>query len=342
MANKKITELTRAANIGDDDLLLLETADGTRSIPYSKIKEPIDIDIRNVSQPRPFANNAAAHNCIFRGKDLTNVYTIEEITDRISNDTFEDLYIGDYFDVTISTEYTENEVVRCVLAGFDYYYDGNSDYWAALPKHHAVIVTKYCFNKKSPIASENFGNDNGCFIESGILTITLPIYQAALQSILGNHIIEWKQLIQSDNNSSDNDTSINTISNILEGRPISYSSYKTGLNLLSEIQVFGTSLSSCSSIYNNGYDTCQLPLFALDLTAKFSRKPNDNSLESYWLRNYIGCSDDYKLVNGSPVTLKFYNFSCFLGNQVNYKYSSYGSNNYGIDGLGIRPFFCIG
>ena len=38
---------------------------------------------------------------IYRGKDLTNVYSIDEMCRRISKGTFTDLFIGDYFDIEI-------------------------------------------------------------------------------------------------------------------------------------------------------------------------------------------------------------------------------------------------
>ena len=60
-------------------------------------------------------NNAGFHNSIYRGKNLTGVYTIEQICSRISNGTFDDLFIGDYFDITISTSYTSSETVRYLL-----------------------------------------------------------------------------------------------------------------------------------------------------------------------------------------------------------------------------------
>lgn len=50
MSSKKITELTQAAGITDTDLMLIETTDGTHSIPYSKVKEPLVNDITAVRE----------------------------------------------------------------------------------------------------------------------------------------------------------------------------------------------------------------------------------------------------------------------------------------------------
>lgn len=39
MANVKITELIQTTDISDSDLFIVETSNGTRSIPYEKVKE---------------------------------------------------------------------------------------------------------------------------------------------------------------------------------------------------------------------------------------------------------------------------------------------------------------
>ena len=106
-------------------------------------------------------NNAGFHNSIYRGKNLTGIYTIEQICSRISNGTFDDLFIGDYFDITISTSYTSSETVRCVIAGFDtYYMNGDTSFTA----HHAVIVPKNCFSATAQMNATN--TTEGGFIGS--------------------------------------------------------------------------------------------------------------------------------------------------------------------------------
>lgn len=99
-----------------------------------------------------FSDSAAAHNSIYRGKNLTNVYTVDEICQRISAGTFKDLYVGDYFDISITTDLGGAETVRCILAGFDVFWN-NGD--TAFTKHHAVIVPKDCFKTKSVMNATN-------------------------------------------------------------------------------------------------------------------------------------------------------------------------------------------
>lgn len=315
MANKKITELVQTTSIVNTDLLLLETANGTRSITYQDLKKSIDDTVADAAKPHPF-NNAASHNGIFRGKDLTNVYTIDEICERISNGTFEDLYIGDYFDVTISTEYTANEVVRCILAGFDYYWN-NGD--TVFTEHHAVIVPKNCFNKIAPMNPTN--TTVGGFLNSNMWKTVLPIYTNALQSALNNHILSHKTSLT---NSIDENINSNAGAGI-KGASDSCVSYNTLLSLLTEIQVYGSNIRS-SSFYDIGLDDLQLPLFALDPTAKICGKNTttdgngDDNLQWYWLKNVV--------------SVNTFAYVCNRSGQYPFDNASYSG--------GVRPLFCIG
>lgn len=313
MANKKITELVQATSIVNTDLLLLETANGTRSIAYQDLKKPIDDAVADAAKPHPFANNAAAHNGIFRGKDLTSL-GIEEICSRISSGLFTDLYIGDYFDITISTSFTTSEVVRCVLAGFDTYWN-NGD--TPFRSHHAVIVPKNCFTATAAMNPTN--TTDGGFVGSNMWTTILPVYKDALQSALGNHILEHKTLLT---NTIGADLNSNAGAGF-KGASSNWAWTSTYLSLLSEIQVYGSNVFS-SSFYDTGCDNLQLPLFALDPTAKVCKLGGTDDASAsnrywYWLRN-----------------VAFASRFAFVDN-----YGTSGCGN-ASDSGGVRPLFCIG
>lgn len=313
MANKKITELVQATSIVNTDLLLLETANGTRSIAYQDLKKPIDDAVADAAKPHPFANNAAAHNGIFRGKDLTSL-GIEEICSRISSGLFTDLYIGDYFDITISTSFTTSEVVRCVLAGFDTYWN-NGD--TPFRSHHAVIVPKNCFTATAAMNPTN--TTDGGFVGSNMWTTILPVYKDALQSALGNHILEHKTLLT---NTIGADLNSNAGAGF-KGASSNWAWTSTYLSLLSEIQVYGSNVFS-SSFYDTGCDNLQLPLFALDPTAKVCKLGGTDDASAsnrywYWLRNVASASG-----------------FAGVGDIGNSDYSSASSSS------GVRPLFCIG
>lgn len=263
----------------------------------------------------PVFNNAASHNGIFRGKDLTNIYTIDEICSRISNGTFEDLYIGDYFDITINTSYLQGEIVRCVLAGFNTYLYNS---YMPFNTHHAVIVPKNCFYAEA--AMNLTDTTEGGFVGSNMWTTILPVYKDALQSELGNHILKHKTKLT---NTIDADLDSNAGAGF-KGASSNYGWTDTYLSLLSEIQVYGSNVFS-SSLFDTGCDNLQLPLFALDPTAKVCGKNttiDGNGLSgkiNYWLRN-ITSTSAFALVG----------------------YAGISDYDFAQNKNGVRPLFCIG
>ena len=256
-----------------------------------------------------FSNSAAAHNSIYRGKNLTNVYTVDEICQRISAGTFEDLYVGDYFDISITTDLGGTETVRCILAGFDIFWN-NGD--TAFTKHHAVIVPKDCFKTKSKMNDTNV--TTGGYVGSAMYTTVLPVYQAALQKALNNHILSHRELLT---------TAVSTTGNSNAGAGLTgYASnwvWKDCLiRLMSEIQVYGSTVLS-SSFYDTGNANIQFPLFRLAPNLKVAGLGHNGSRMWYWLSAVV-----------SAAAFAY----CY----------SLGTSHHGTaagDG-GVRPYFCIG
>lgn len=90
------------------------------------------------------ANNSAGyHNSIYRGKDLTSKYSVQELEGKLGAGNFSDLFIGDY--ITVSTTIKGvTEDVDYVIAGFDYFLGcGNSE--QILTSHHAVMIPRNTF-----------------------------------------------------------------------------------------------------------------------------------------------------------------------------------------------------
>lgn len=328
MANKKITELEQMDRyLYDDDLLLVETSDeGTRSITYENFIELTNIKINDASKPHPFANNAAAHNCIFRGKNLGTFDFHDNIInslilDKIRDGSFKDLYIGDYFYVNVERYDGDYKQLKCKIAGFNTYYNpfigysiGNIDYNARFANkyNHAVIVAEYI--DETPIHS---------ILESeGIQNVIYTNLYSRLYDDSDNNNISYNisSLLQSTFNNS-----------ILKHRtsfPIGYDTVlknyyfgnlNTYINLLSETQIFGTSIFHHLS---SDYQNTQLPLFALDPTAKIIRDSGniiDGEINGYWLRNTYE-KDSFVYVTNEGIMDK---------------------SNY-TESFGICPFFCIG
>ena len=255
-----------------------------------------------------FSNSAAAHNSIYRGKNLTDVYTVDEICQRISAGTFEDLYIGDYFDISITTSLGGTETVRCVLAGFDIMWN-NGD--TAFTKHHAVIVPKDCFKTTAKMNDTN--ETTGGYAGSKMHTETLPVYAEALQTALNNHIISHRELLS---------TAVSTTGNSNAGA--GFTGYASGwawkdclLRLMSEIQVYGSTVLS-SSFYDTGNANIQFPLFRLAPNLKVAGLGHNGSRMWYYL--------------SAVVSAAAFADCSYVGNS--------NDNSAAGDG-GVRPYFCI-
>lgn len=256
------------------------------------------------------SNNAGFHNSIYRGKDITSL-GIDTICSRISSGTFEDLYIGDYFDITISSDYTASETVRCVLAGFDtYYMNGDTSFTS----HHAVIVPKNCFTATAAMNSTD--TTEGGFIGSDMWKTVLPTYATAIKnSAIGSHLLTHRTLLTNSMSS--------TISSMggagWSGAANSWEWIDTELSLMNEVQLYGcTALSS--SFYDVGCDNLQLPLFRLNPRSKIAGQGGTGDGRMwYWLRSVAS-------------TLGF----CRCG------YDGDAHHDYASISRGVRPLFCIG
>lgn len=73
------------------------------------------------SMLKALTENPENHNGIYRGKNLTNVYTIEQIYERVYDGSFEDLYLGDYFTVHLTTDLYTRFTDAAFVAGTTYY-----------------------------------------------------------------------------------------------------------------------------------------------------------------------------------------------------------------------------
>lgn len=78
------------------------------------------------SMLKALTENPENHNGVYRGKDLTNIYTIEQIYERVHDGSFEDLYLGDYFTVNITTDLYTRFTGSAFVSGVTYYEMGGT------------------------------------------------------------------------------------------------------------------------------------------------------------------------------------------------------------------------
>lgn len=207
---------------------------------------------------------AGYHNSIFRGKNVTSYLTDGSLFTRISNGSFEDLFVGDYI--------VKNNITWRI-AGFDVYlHKGDTE----LTKHHAIIVP----DKHLTTAQMNSSNTTvGGYVASSMYTNTLPsILDTYITPVFGSHVIEIRNLLTKGIDATGyNRYGINS------GCSNDWAWYSRKVDLMNEVQVFGSIVWS-SSGYETGSDNCQLPLFRL--APEFIT----NRSYWYWLRNITNAS----------------------------------------------------
>lgn len=220
-------------------------------------------------------NNAGFHNSIFRGKDITSYLTDGSLYTRISNGTFEDLFVGDYI--------IKNNITWRI-AGFDVYLH-KSD--IELTKHHAIIVPDKRLTDTRMNGTDT--TENG-YINSGGCRNLPEVLDNYITPVFGNHVIEIRNLLTRGINATGyNRYGTNS------GCSNEVRWYSRKVDLMNEVQVFGSIIWS-SSGYDIGSDNCQLPLFRLapefiaDRSYENLHKDEDPELTWYWLRDIASAS----------------------------------------------------
>ena len=205
-----------------------------------------DIDsVRNV-----LADGAAAHNCIYRGKNLGTSVTAEQYA-AISSGKFTDLYIGDYWVIN---------GVTYRIAAFDYYYNcGDTNF----TKHHVVIVPDTSLYK----AQMNTSNvTTGGYTGSAMYKSNLAQAKTTIKAAFGSaHVLTKRELL----------------TNAVNGNtPSGWAWFDSDVELMNEVQVYGSVAWGAHD--GNGYNVAsgdgQFPLFMFDRTKLHNR-------EDYWLRD---------------------------------------------------------
>jgi len=201
------------------------------------------------------AANAAAHNAIYRGKDITSMETSGELYVNIANGTFDDIYIGDYFTKSINGT---NYALR--IAAFNYYYNMGD---TAFTRPHAVIIPDSSFGT----AQMNSSNVvTGGYVGTKMRTETLQTWLKYLKTAFGSHLLTPRCLYD----------------NVCDGSSYSGAAWYDGpLELMTEEQVYGArqqGITNHSGWCYPGVDYTQFPLFALDHSRICNRS-------AWWLRS---------------------------------------------------------
>lgn len=249
-------------------------------------------------------NGAAIHNGIYRGKDLTDVYTDAQIHAMIADGSFKDLFVGDYVIKTINTSYGGSEKVKFIFAGFDLFLH-NGD--AEITAHHAVMLPEDSFKTLAAMNGSNT-TANG-YKGSAMYTTVLPVYAAAIKAAFSNYVLNYKVLVS-------NAISTSGASMAGAGLPGYASGWEwesVDLCLMNEVQLYGCTVLS-SSFYDVGNRNLQFPLFALDPTKKVAGQGFEGAVSSrydFWLSAVASAATFCYCAGGG--TAYFYGASSAVG-----------------------------
>ena len=270
---KKFADLEAILSVTGTEQMLIHDGNGVKVITVENLHKGLQTDIDSVRNV--LADGAAAHNCIYRGKNLGTSVTAEQYA-AISSGKFTDLYIGDYWVI---------KGVTYRIAAFDYYYNcGDTNF----TKHHVVIVPDTSLYK----AQMNTSNvTTGGYTGSAMYKSNLAQAKTTIKAAFGSaHVLTKRELL----------------TNAVNGNtPSGWAWFDSDVELMNEVQAYGSVAWGAHD--GNGYNVAsgdgQFPLFMFDRTKLHNR-------EDYWLRDvssatYFSGVDDsgYASYGGASASL---------------------------------------
>lgn len=258
---KKFADLEAILSVTGTEQMLIHDGNGVKVITVENLHKGLQTDIDSVRNV--LADGAAAHNCIYRGKNLGTSVTAEQYA-AISSGKFTDLYIGDYWVI---------KGVTYRIAAFDYYYNcGDTNF----TKHHAVIVPDTSLYK----AQMNTSNvTTGGYTGSAMYKSNLAQAKTTIKAAFGSaHVLTKRELL----------------TNAVNGNtPSGWAWFDSDVELMNEVRAYGSVAWGAHD--GNGYNVAsgdgQFPLFMFDRTKLHNR-------EDYWLRD-VASATYFSYVSGT-------------------------------------------
>jgi hypothetical protein len=269
---KKFADLEAILSVTGTEQMLIHDGNGVKVITVENLHKGLQTDIDSVRNV--LADGAAAHNCIYRGKNLGTSVTAEQYA-AISSGKFTDLYIGDYWVI---------KGVTYRIAAFDYYYNcGDTNF----TKHHVVIVPDTSLYK----AQMNTSNvTTGGYTGSAMYKSNLAQAKTTIKAAFGSaHVLTKRELL----------------TNAVNGNtPSGWAWFDSDVELMNEVQAYGSVAWGAHD--GNGYNVAsgdgQFPLFMFDRTKLHNR-------EDYWLRDVASATSFSLVYNGGSANGSYASFS---------------------------------
>ena len=244
-----------------------ETQAGAVDTDISGLKADV-ADIKNV-----MADNAGAHNAIYRGKNLGTEVTTAQY-DAIEAGTFDDMYIGDYWEI---------DSVKWRIAHFDYWL-GTGD--VECTDHHVVIVPdSNLYNASMNAEDTTAGGYYSSAMRGGadyLVENSSALYEASetIKTNFGaSHILIHREILTNA---------------VTSGNASGWAWYDSSVELMSEVMAYGTPAWTVGGKgFEVGEDKSQLALYRHDISKLAKR--------ACWLRG-ISSTSNFAFTNADGYT----------------------------------------
>lgn len=223
------------------------------------------------------ANNAGAHNAVYRGKDLTAYFDSGEMSKAIAAGTFDDIFVGDYIDKAMTVNGTSIGTVRWRVGELDYFYRS-----ASAQSHHVLMVPDDVLDVN--IRMNATDTTEGGYLGSEMWKTTLPIYTAAIQAAFdAAHVLTHQEILTKGISAA----APSAAGVGWTGSTNNWEWTNVTANLMTEPMVYGGTVFS-SSGHDVGNAKKQIALFRLDHSATIAGyRGNRADYKWYWLRAVV-------------------------------------------------------
>lgn len=230
-------------------------------------------------------NNAATHNCFYRGKDLTAAFDSGEFSEHVADGSFTDIFPGDFITkaITVSgTAYT----VKWIIMELDYWLNTLGS--TPVTAHHAVILPE------TPPFNAYMNSTNttsGGYTQCAMYKNTIPAFAAGLTAAFGaGHILTFQEWFSTHTNNTVQSTAYGGWQGASTGWDGTEKSLSFTCNLMNSMMAFGAPIWSSS-----GFDSFS----AVHQFAAFRMNPSliYANRNWYWLRD-VASSSAFACVRG--------------------------------------------
>lgn len=253
MGIKKISELEELEKLKATDVFpVVDNENGTtKKVPASKLYTVL------------VEKSAGAHNAIYRGKDITDLFYNGTLSQQVAAGTFDDVFVGDYIIGKVSKR-------KYIVADLDYrLHMGDTE----CTTHHILMIPE----KIMGTAAMNDSHiTTGGYVGSKMYTTNLTPFKTVIKNDFGaGHILNHRAVLTNA---------------VKDGKSSGWAWYDSTIELMNESMVYGHNAWGSHHGYETGADKSQLSLFKHrpDLIVAL----NDAGSRSwYWLRDVVFSSD---------------------------------------------------